>query len=161
MVNLDYIKNINIVRGPHTREKGEDLSMKEELPADNKVAAEYEYEEEPDVQNSIDVQDMPDVPLQEELPADNKVVAKYEYEGETDVQNSINVPDVKDVPDVPPQEELLADNGVLTKYKYSHSGNVMTSQMETADAAKMLAYMGIQETERRAQDYHTKCSAEL
>jgi hypothetical protein len=153
MVNLDYIKNISILRvcinkppetttsdmkEPHTREKGEDLSMKEELPADNKVVAEYEYEEEPDVQDSINVQD---VPLQEELPTDNKVVAKYENEGEPDEQNSINVPDVQDMPDVPPQEVLLADNGVLTKYEYSHSGNVMTNQTETADVAKMLAYM--------------------
>ena len=141
MVNLDYIGKISIMKGPHTREKGEDPSMKEELPADNKVAAKYENEEEPNVQDGIDVQDVPDVPLQTELPADNKVVAKYEYEGEPDVQNSINVPDVQDVPNVPPQEELIADNGGLTKYEYSHSKNVMTSQTETADVAKMLAYM--------------------
>jgi hypothetical protein len=89
MDNLDYIKNISIARvcinkppetttfnmeGPHTREKEEDLFTKGELPADNKVVA--EYEEEPYVQDSIDVQDVPGVPLQEELPADNKVVAK-------------------------------------------------------------------------------------
>ena len=92
-------------------------------------------------EDSINVQNVPDVPLQEELPTDNKVVAKYEYKGEPDEQNSIDVPDVQDVPDVPPQEELLADNVVLTKYKYSHSGNVMTNQTETKDVAKMHAYM--------------------
>jgi hypothetical protein len=123
MVNLDYIKNISIMKGPHTREKGEDLSMKEELPADKKVVTEYEYEEGPDVLNSINVQDVPDVPLQEELPTDNKVVTKYKYEGEPDKQNSIN------------------DYGVLTEHQYSHSGDVMTNQKETADVAKMLAYM--------------------
>jgi hypothetical protein len=138
MVNLDYIMNISIVKGPHTREKGEDLSMKEELPADNKVVAEYEYKEGPDVLDSINVQDVPNVPLQEELPTDNMVVAKYEYEGEPDEQNSINV---TDVPDVPPKEELLADNGLLSKYEYSHSGNVMINKKETAEVAKMLAYM--------------------
>ena len=116
------------VKGLHTRETVENLFVKEEPPADNKVLAKYEYEEEPNVQDGIDVQDVHDVPLQKELPAGNKVVAKYEYEGEHDEQNSINVPDVEDVPGLPPQEELLADNGVLTKYKYSHSGNVMTSQ---------------------------------
>jgi hypothetical protein len=48
---------------------------------------------------------------------------------------------MQDVPDVPPQEEPPADNGVLTKYEYTHSGNVMTSQTETTDVTKMLAYM--------------------
>jgi hypothetical protein len=48
---------------------------------------------------------------------------------------------MQDVPDVPPQEELLANDGVLTKYEYSHCGNVMTSQTETADVAKILPYM--------------------
>jgi hypothetical protein len=120
------------VKGLHTREKEEDLFTKGELPADNKLVAEYKYEEEPDVQ------DVPDVPLQEELPADNKVVTKYEYEGEPDVQNSTTVPDVQDVP---PQEELLAEDGGLTRYKYTHSRNVMTNQTETVEIAKMLAYM--------------------
>jgi hypothetical protein len=47
---------------------------------------------------------------------------------------------MEDAPDMPPQEELPADDGV-TKYDYSHSKNVMTSQTETLDVAKMLAYM--------------------
>jgi hypothetical protein len=76
-----------------------------------------------------------DPSTKEELPADDKVLAKYEYEGKPDVQDNI------DMPIVPPQEELQADNGVLTKYEYSHSRNVMTSQRETLDVAKMLAYM--------------------
>jgi predicted RNA-binding protein len=50
--------------------------------------------------------------VKEELPADNKVADKYEYEKE-----------------------------LLTKYEYSHCGNVMTSQTETADVTKILAYM--------------------
>jgi hypothetical protein len=82
MVNIDYIKNISIMKGPQTREKGEDLSMKEELPTDNKVVAESEYEEEPDKKTSIkvpDTQDMPDEPLQEKLLADNGVLTEYKY----------------------------------------------------------------------------------
>jgi hypothetical protein len=54
------------------------------------------------------------------------------------VQDSI---DVQDVPNVPPQEELQADNGVPTKYEYPHSGDMMTSQTETTDVAKVFAYM--------------------
>ena len=61
-----------------------------------------------------------------ELPADNKVLTKYEYEGKPDVQDSINV---QDVPNVPPQEEMPTDN------------RAPTSQMVTADIAKVLAYM--------------------
>jgi hypothetical protein len=102
------------------------------------VLAKYKYEGKPDLQNSMNVsnlQDVPKAPPQEELPADNMVLTKYVYEGEPDVQNSINVPDVQDVPKVPPQEELLADNVVLTKCKYTNSGNVMTSQTETANIA--------------------------
>ena len=82
-------KDINIMRGLHTRDDEGDLFTKRELPAENKAVAVYEYEEEPDMQ---------DVPLQEELPADNKVVTKSEYEGEPDVQNSATVPDVQDIP---------------------------------------------------------------
>jgi hypothetical protein len=74
----------------------------------------------------------------EEPPADNKVLAKYEYEGKSDVQDSI---DVQDVHNVPAQEELPTDNGVPTKYEFPHSGDVMTSQTETADVAKVFAYM--------------------
>jgi hypothetical protein len=68
--------------------------------------------------------------------ANNKVLAKYE--GKPDMQDSINV---QDVPNVLPLEELPADDGVLPKYEYSHSRNVMTSQTETLDVTKMLAYM--------------------
>jgi hypothetical protein len=69
-----------VVKGLHTREKEEDHLAREEPPADNKVLAKYEYGGKPHMQDSIDVQDVPNVPPQEELPADNKVVAKYEYE---------------------------------------------------------------------------------
>ena len=55
MVNLDYIGKISIMKGPHTREKGEDPSMKEELPANNKVVAEYEHKEGSDMLDSINV----------------------------------------------------------------------------------------------------------
>jgi hypothetical protein len=79
-----------------------------------------------------------DLFAKEEPPADNKVLAKYEYEGKPDVQDSI---DVQDVPNMPPQEELPTDNGAPTKYEFPHSGNVMTSQTETADVAKVLACM--------------------
>jgi hypothetical protein len=65
----------------------------------------------------------------EELPADDKALAKYECEKESSV------------PGMPQQEELPADDGVLTKYEYSHRMNVMTSQGETLDVAKMFAYM--------------------
>jgi hypothetical protein len=87
MVNIDYIKNISI--------------MKEELPTD-------------------------------------KVLANSEYEGKHDMQDNINM---WDVTNTPPQEELPADNEVLTKYEHTHSTNVMTSQRETLDVAKTLAYM--------------------
>jgi hypothetical protein len=122
-------KNLNIMRGLHTRDDEEDLFTKRELPAENKAVAVYEYKEEPDMQ---------DVPRQEELPADNKVVTKSKYEGVPDVKDSATVPDVQDMPS---QEELLADNGTLTKYEYSHSKNMMTSKAETTDIAKMPAYM--------------------
>ena len=49
------------------------LFAEEELPAEANVLAKYEYEGEPNVQNSInvpDVQDVPKVPPQEELLAD-------------------------------------------------------------------------------------------
>ena len=45
------------------------------------------------------------------------------------------------MPGMPLKEELPADNRVPTKYEYTHSRNVMTSQTETTDVAKMLAYM--------------------
>jgi hypothetical protein len=53
--------------------------VKEETPTDTKVLAKYEYEGKPDVQDSIDVQDVPNLPPQEELQADNGVPTKYEY----------------------------------------------------------------------------------
>jgi hypothetical protein len=74
----------------------------------------------------------------EELPADNKVLAKYEYGGKPDVQDSI---DLQDMPNVPPKEELPANDGILTEYEYSHNRNVRTSQTETLDVTKMLAYL--------------------
>ena len=49
------------VRGLHTREKEEDHFAKGELPADNKVLTKYEYEGKPDVQDSINVQEVPNV----------------------------------------------------------------------------------------------------
>ena len=75
--------------------------------------------------------------VREEPPADNKVLAEYEEE--------------HNVQDVPLQKELPADNKMvdkheyeeelLTKYEYPCCGNVMTSQTETADVTKILAYM--------------------
>jgi hypothetical protein len=97
----------------------EDNFMKEELPANDKVLAKYEYEGKPNVQDDINMRDVHKVPPKEELPADNEVVAKYKCE------------EVPEVPDMP------ADNEVLTEYMYSHSRSTITRQTETLDVAKM------------------------
>jgi hypothetical protein len=109
----------------HTREmKEEENVTKEELPADDKALAKYEYEGKPNVQDNINIRDVHKLPPLEELPADNNVVDKYKFEEEPEV------------PSMPPQEELPADNGVLTWYKYSYSRSTVTSQMEILDVAK-------------------------
>ena len=56
----------------------------------------------------------PRVPTQKELPVDNKMVDKHDYEEES-----------------------------LTKNENPRRRNVMTSQTETVDATKILAYMDV------------------
>jgi hypothetical protein len=73
------------VKGLHTREE-KDHFVREELPADNKVLAKYEYEGNAGVQDSVDV---PNMPPKEELPADNKMVDKYGYSDSRIVMTSL------------------------------------------------------------------------
>jgi hypothetical protein len=83
------IENINIMStgtnkppGTTTRVTEEAHPAREELPANNKMVAKYECEEEPDVQSSIDMPDVqgtPNMPPQEELPDDDGVITMYEY----------------------------------------------------------------------------------
>jgi hypothetical protein len=117
--------NIGIMRaGLHTRE---DNVAREWPPADNKVLAKYEYEEQPNVQN------VPNVLSQEELSADDVTVDKHVYVKEPEVQYNTTTPDN--------QKELPADNENLKESKYSHNKIVMTNLTETVNVEKMLAYM--------------------
>jgi hypothetical protein len=68
--------------------------------------------EDPIVKVLTEYEEEPNVPMKKELPVDNKMVDKHEYEEES-----------------------------LTKYEHLRCENVMTSQTETVDATKMLAYM--------------------
>jgi hypothetical protein len=68
--------------------------------------------EDPIVKVLTEYEEEPNVPIQKELPVDNKMVDKHEYEEES-----------------------------LTKDEHLRCGNVMTSQTETVDVTKILAYM--------------------
>jgi hypothetical protein len=74
LVNIDYIKNISIVKGLNTRKEEEDHFTKEEPPDEDEVLAKYGY-----VTNTTP---------KEELPADNEEFNKYKHSHNTNVMTS-------------------------------------------------------------------------
>jgi hypothetical protein len=74
LVNIDYIKNISIVKGLKTRKEEEDHFTEEEPPDEDKVLAKYGY--------------VTNTPLQEELPANDEELNEYKHSHNTNVMTN-------------------------------------------------------------------------
>ena len=74
LVNIDYIKNISIVKGLNTRKEEGNHFTKEEPPDEDKVLAKYGY--------------VTNTPPQEELPADDEELNEYKHSYTTNVMTN-------------------------------------------------------------------------